>query len=106
MHTIVEQLGFFVEGCHISPVEDIIRLLGMEPTNLGDGVIGAPSINDLPFYIESSLLLLQLPNISTQSCSIFVLWIVTICSMFVVSFGKVCSATNKVSMSLPDVTVA
>ena len=58
VHTVVKQLGFFVQGCHVPAEKYIEGLLGMETTHFADGVIGAPPVYYLPFYIESSLLLL------------------------------------------------
>ena len=45
MDTIVKDFGFFVEACHVPSVQNVIRLLGMEPAHLADGVIGSP-----PYY--------------------------------------------------------
>ena len=68
MDTVVEDFRFFVEGSHVPPVEDVVGLLGMEATHLADGVEGSPSIYNPPFYRESSLLLLELPNITAKCC--------------------------------------
>ena len=68
MYTIVEDFGSSVEGCHVPPVKDIVRLLCMEPTNLTDRVKGSPPIYYLPFNLKCSLLLLELPNISAKCC--------------------------------------
>ena len=50
MDTIVKDFGFFVEACHVPSVQNVVRLLGMEPAHLADGVIGSPPIYNLPFY--------------------------------------------------------
>ena len=34
MDTIVKDFGFFVEACHVPSVQNVIRLLGMEPAHL------------------------------------------------------------------------
>ena len=94
MDTIVENFGFFVEGCHVPPVKYVIWLLGMEPTHLTDRVIWTCPIYNLPFNRKSFLLLLKLPNIHTKCCSCLVFWIYHICSMLVVSVSKILCATN------------
>ena len=49
MYTIVEDFGSSVEGSHVPSVKDIVRLLGMEATDLTDRVKGSPPIYYLPF---------------------------------------------------------
>ena len=49
MDTIVEDFGSSVEGSHVPSVKDIVRLLGMEATDLTDRVKGSPPIYCFPF---------------------------------------------------------
>ena len=90
MDTIVKDFGFFVEACHVPPVQNVVRLLGMEHAHLAD----IYNVYNLQFYWKGSLLLLELPNITAKSCWWLIFWIIHICSVPIVSISKILRTTN------------
>ena len=68
VHTVVKQIEFlFVQGFHVPPEKYIEGLLGMETTHFADGVVRAPPVYYLPFYIDTHMCLM-LCHFCTWDC--------------------------------------